>query len=97
MCRGEGGVTAEIDLDGGRKPAERPVAVAAVTEERRLRQVHLRGDALQPRVIRLAAGGGTDRGRISAKRHVSEGVNLEQPQFRSPGPCPLCRRATASR
>src|SRR5207244_7291741 len=73
---GECRVTAEVDFDSRREPAQRPAAVVARGQERGLGQVHLRRDAVHPAVIDFAIEK-TDGGRISAKRAGAEGVDLE--------------------
>ncbi len=51
MCGGQSGVAAQIDLDGGGKPAQRPVSVNVAGQrvsEGGLGQIHFGGDLLHP-------------------------------------------------
>src|SRR6267142_5655029 len=71
-------MTAEIDLDGGREPAE-IVAVALGHQERRLGEIHLACDVQHP------GGVGwfwedADRGGVPSERFVGERVDLRDAQ-----------------
>src|SRR5882672_4058700 len=71
-------MTAEIDLDGGREPAE-IVAVALGHQERRLGEIHLACDVQHP------GGVGwfwedADRGGVPSERFVGERVDLRDPE-----------------
>ncbi len=73
MGGGERGVPAEVDLGGGREPAQCPVGLTALREpvgEGGLRQVDLRGDALE------AVGGGEV---VGVEEQHSGGVPGEGP------------------
>ncbi len=73
----QGGVTAEIDLDPGCKPAEtKQVACFHRVDERGLGEVHLGRDMLHP----VLGGGGVkdaDCRGIAVKRLVGERINLD--------------------
>src|SRR2546428_556746 len=73
---GQRGMTAEIDLHGGREPAKRP-AVGARQKKRRFGEIHLRADVLHPFRRPLAIEQTDSRG-ISAERLIGERVNLEK-------------------
>ena len=67
-------MTAEIDLDTGREPAQIPVAVAPLRQEGRFGQVELCGQGLHP--ARITGGiQQTHRCRIAAERALREGVD----------------------
>ena len=76
--RGEGGVPAQLDLDGGGEPAQ-PVAagLGPWQQEGRLRQVHLGRHPLHPGRLGVLVEQ-ADRGRVAGERLGGEGVDLEQ-------------------
>src|SRR5712692_6003549 len=76
MRAGQRGMTAEVDLHDRCEPAKRP-SVGARQQESRLRQVHLRADALHPLRAPLAIQK-TDCRWIPAKGLVGEGVDLKE-------------------
>ena len=74
MGRGQGGVAAQGDLGRRREPPQVERPVAPLHEERRLGEVHLRGDVLHPDgvggTVEPAHGGG-----VPAEGGVGEGVD----------------------
>ena len=73
--RGERGMTAEVDLHGRRKPADRPV-VSLADQKGGLRQVVLRGDGLHLLGRQPVARQGADGGRIAGKETIGKGIEL---------------------
>ncbi len=76
----QGGVPAECDLHNGREPAQLEIGAVVDdgTDERRLRVLHLGGDALHP----VRVGGVPQQahaGRVAGERAVGEGVDDEHP------------------
>jgi hypothetical protein len=72
---GERCVTTKRHFNGRRKPPQKKLAVPALEEERRLRQVHLGGDRLHPLSISLFVQQADTR-RVSSKRLIREGIHL---------------------
>jgi hypothetical protein len=71
-------VAAQVDLDRGREPPQRPVAVGAGVREGGLREVELGRHALHPRVL----GPGlehADAGRVARERLLGERVDDPDP------------------
>ena len=68
-------MAAQVDLDGRREPAQVEGAVVAAHQEGRLRDVHLRGDGLHPRLWRCALEDAHARG-VPGERSVGERVDL---------------------
>ena len=74
--RGQRGVAAQVDLDGGREPAQAEGGrVVRRREERRLGDAELEGDGLHARRRRAARRRQADGGRVAAEGDVAEGVD----------------------
>jgi len=74
--RRQGRVAAQIDLDGGREPAQPPFRRSARDQEGGLRQVHLRGHLLLP-LGRDVVVQQADCGRIAGERCLGKGIHHE--------------------
>ena len=76
-------MAAQVGLDLGREPAQRPVGVGAVGQrmrERGLREVHLRGDLLHPGLVGPGVGvEQADGGGVAGEGPVGEGVDDPDP------------------
>src|SRR5262245_27533534 len=76
MRAGECCVSAEIDLDRRREPAELENSAIEQSNKRCLREIHLSGDGLHPCFLRSTIEK-TDRGGIPAESFAGECINLK--------------------
>src|SRR5690606_24798114 len=79
MRAGEGRMTAEIDLDGGRKPAELEVATV-IEQEGGFGQIEFARDLVLERIID-SVGEQADAGRIAGEEPVGETIDGEDGLF----------------
>ncbi|MCD6031941.1 MAG: hypothetical protein K0S78_4123, partial [Thermomicrobiales bacterium] len=79
-----GGMTAEVDLDGGREPAQRQIdpRLVARAHETGLRLPQLAGDALHL-IAAQTVRGGNDAGGVAGEWSIGEGIDQGKGNHRS--------------